>query len=501
VRALKGLLDIEVGLPNFELSASNRYVIKVDEGVKQLRPFIVSLVATRKQCLTDEDIRELITMQEDLHNGIGRRRKKASIGFHDLEKIRFPLLYTSVDKNFSFVPLDKRENYTIEQILEKFETGLEYGYIVKDRERCPIILDSNNAVLSFPPIVNGNETKIITSVKDILVEITANNKRTAQDMIAIIAMNLFDAGFRIHPVTILDSITGNKELTPLMEPLAMQVNSNYVNKVLGLNLSIQEISTCLLKSRLGVIHDTTKSGRIMCTVPRYRTDIFHQIDIVEEAAIGYGIFNLQPTMPLSKTSGKKSELTWLFNAIREILTGLGMLEIVGFSLIGKKVEHELLGLKDNMKQAITVEGTKSTEYEVLRESLVPSLLYTLSHNIHEVYPQKIFEIGKVFRLSGFTKEYWNIGVAIAHNLASYTEVKSVMQALLNECFGPKYSNTISTPATHNNMYIDGRCANILLNEKKIGVLGEIAPVCLENFKLRTPVAAFELNVSAVLVEN
>ena len=155
------------------------------------------------------------------------------------------------------------------------------------------------------------------------------------------------------------------------------------------------------------------------------------------------------------------------------MTGLGLLEVLSFSLIGKKVEYELVGLKDNIKQAIIVEGTKSTEYEVLRESLIPSLLYTLSHNIHEVYPQKIFEIGKVFTLSGFTKEHWNIGAAIAHNLATYTEAKSVLQELLNKCFSAQKKTTISTPPTHNDMYIDGRCANVLKKKKKVGVIGEM----------------------------
>ncbi len=500
-RALKGLLEIDVGIPKFELSVDSTYTIKVEESVKELRPYIVSLVATRRQNLSDEDIRELITTQEDLHNGIGRRRKKVSIGLHDLDKITFPLSYTSVNKSFSFVPLDRQENYTIEQILEKLETGLEYRHILKDTENYPIILDSNNAVLSFPPIVNGNETKISTNVKNVLVEITANDKSTAQEAIAIIAMNLFDAGFKIQPVTIYDSISRNKELTPLMEPKLMQVDSNYINQMLGLNLSIKQISFCLQKNRLGVIHDITENGKITCVVPRYRADIFHPIDIVEEAVIGYGVFNLQPTKTLSKTSGKKSDLACLFSAVREILAGLGILEILSFSLVSKKVEYELMGIKENMKRAITVEGTKSTEHEVLRTSLIPSLLYTLSHNIHEAYPQKIFEIGKVFGLSGLTREYWNIGVAIAHSLASYTEAKSVVQELLDECFSPKYSDPISTLATHNDMYIDGRCANILSNKKKIGIIGEIAPICLENYKMRVPVVAFELNISSILMKS
>jgi phenylalanyl-tRNA synthetase beta chain len=498
IRAIKGLLEIEVGIPNFRLSASSNYVIKVDKSVKQVRPYIVSLVAKRKENLTNEDIKDLIAMQEDLHNGIGRRRKKASIGIHNLDQVQFPLTYTTADENFAFTPLDKPVDCTIKQILNELDTGIEYGFIVKGAERYPIILDSKNTVLSFPPIVNSNATKITANIKNILVEVTATNKRTAEDTIAIIAMSLFDSGYEIQPVTIDDIDTGKKELTPKMDPKRMQIDSSYINQVLGLNLDIHDISFCLNKSRLGTEIEEKQNGKLACTIPRYRTDIFHQIDIVEEVAIGYGVFNFQPTLPWSKTSGAKSDLTSFFNVAREILIGLGMLEILNFSLVSKKVQYQLMGIRDDITKVISVNGTKSSEYEVLRDSLIPSLLQTLSHNIHQEYPQKLFEIGKVFQLSNALDEHWNVGVVIAHNTASYTETKSTMQELLNGCFGPKYASMVFTPAVYNSMFIQGRCANIIFNEKNIGIIGEITPVAVENFKLRVPVAAFELNMSSLL---
>lgn len=500
VRALKGLFEIEVGIPNFNLSSSqSQYLIKVNESIKQLRPYIVSLVAKRKENLTNEDIKELISMQEDLHNGIGRHRKKASIGIHNLDKIQFPLLYTTTEGDFSFIPIDKQNRYTIKQILNELDSGREYGFILKDAKRYPIILDANNSVLSFPPIVNSNATRLSTDIKKILIEVTGINRQTAEDTIAIIAMSLFDAGFRINPVTIYDTKTGNMESTPMMEAKNMQIDAGYINQVLGLNLTIQEISSSLKKSRLGVDMEAGKAGKLICTIPRYRTDIFHQIDIVEEAVIGHGIFNLQPSIPWSKTSGETSNLTKLFNATREILVGMRMLEILTFSLVSKKVQYELVGTEDNVSNAISVEGTKSSEYEVLRDSLIPSLLQTLSHNVHEEYPQKLFEIGKVFRMSdGHLDEHWSVGVVIAHNLANYTEAKSVVQELVKGCFGPIYARAVSTPASYNGMFMEGRCANITLNRKNIGIIGEITPGAIANFKLRVPVAAFELNLSSLL---
>jgi phenylalanyl-tRNA synthetase beta chain len=496
VRALKGLLKIEVGVPKFKFSTNNRNVIIVNESVKQLRPHIVSLVATRKKNLTNEDIKELITTQEDLHNGMCRHRKKASIGIHNLDKVQFPLTYTTAEKNFSFVPLDRQYEYTMKQILDELDSGKEYGTILSDAERYPIIIDSNGTVLSFPPIVNGNTTRLGSDVRNILIEVTAINKHTAEDTIAIIAINLFDMGFNIHPVIVDYTKPRHKELTPNMKPKSMPVDIGYVNQVLGTNLTRQEISFCLKKCRLGTGLEPLRRGRLNCSIPRYRTDIYNQIDIVEEAALGYGIFNLQPSMPSSKASGTKSEITKLFNAIREILIGMGTLEITNYILVSKKVQFELVGTGNNIRNAISVDETKSNEYEVLRDSLIPSLLQTLSHNVHEEYPQRLFEIGKVFHRSDSLEERWNVGVVIAHNSANYTAAKSTMQELFNGSFGPEYANSISTPAAYNAMFLEGRCAHINFNEMNIGILGEISPMIVQNFKLRVPVAAIELNVSS-----
>ena len=67
-------------------------------------------------------------------------------------------------------------------------------------------------------------------------------------------------------------------------------------------------------------------------------------------------------------------------------------------------------------KVLRVDATKSAEHELLRDALIPSLLKTLSHNVHEEYPRKLFEIGKVFTDRIIT-ESWSIGAVIAHNKA------------------------------------------------------------------------------------
>jgi phenylalanyl-tRNA synthetase beta chain len=175
------------------------------------------------------------------------------------------------------------------------------------------------------------------------------------------------------------------------------------------------------------------------------------------------------------------------------MVGLQILEIVNFSLVSKKIQYELPGI-DQPDNLASVRATKSSEHEVLRDMLLPSLLKSLSRNVHEEYPQKLFEIGKTFEWSKNINEYWSLGAVVAHNTADYTEVKSIMHTLLKLSFGKSVTTKV---ATHP-IFINGRCANIIVDEESVGIIGEITPFAIDNFKVRVPVAAFELNISKLL---
>ena len=484
-RALRGLLGIEIGLPKFRIAGKSGLAVKVDPAVKRIRPHIVALAA-RNGRLDNETIKQLIAMQEDLHNGVGRRRKKASIGIHNLDAIKFPISYSTAGGDYSFAPLGESTEQSIYRILKESDIGKQYGHILAGSDKYPIIVDSARTVLSFPPIINGNATKVDETCHNLFVEVTATDQKAAEDTLAIIAAALYDAGFEIRTVTI-DS--GKKAETPQMKPRIITADIDYINSILGLALDAKQAIRCLKKSRL----DARASGRkIVCTVPRYRTDISHAIDIAEEVSIGYGIFNLEPKFPASPTAGQKNSLSIYFDAVREALTGLGMLESLSFSLTSEEVQYGAFGIMN--KDMLSVDGSKSIEHEILRDSLVPSLLQSLSRNVHEEYPQKLFEIGKTFHKDGTIAESWKIGAVVAHADAGYTEIKSAMQALLKSCFG----KDVSAKASTNPMFMEGRCAEIIVDSRTIGVIGEITPLALANFKLRVPVAGFEIDLSGII---
>jgi phenylalanyl-tRNA synthetase beta chain len=484
-RALRGLLGIETGIPKFRIAGRSGLAIRVDPSVKKIRPHIVALVA-RNGRLDDETIKQLIAMQEDLHNGVGRRRKKASIGIHNLDAIKFPAAYKAVGGEYSFVPLGESAEKSITQILKESDIGRQYDHILADSDKYPVIVDRTGMTLSLPPIINGNATKVDATCRNLFVEVTAIDQKAAEDTLAIITTTLYDAGFEIRTVTI-DS--GKKIETPQMNLKTISVDIGYINSILGLEFDTKQAVKCLKKSRL----DAKASGRkITCTVPRYRTDISHAIDIAEEVAIGYGIFNLEPVFPASPTAGQKNSLSNYFDAIRSSLTGLGMLESLSFSLTSTEVQYGAFGVSG--ENALSVDGSKSIEHEILRDSLVPSLLQSLSRNVHEEYPQRLFEIGKIFHNDNSITENWYVGVAIAHADAGYTEARSALQALLKSCFGMD----LSTKAAASSMFMEGRCAEILIDGRSIGMIGEVSPLALGNFKLRVPVTAFEIDLSGII---
>jgi phenylalanyl-tRNA synthetase beta chain len=484
-RALRGIMGIETGMPKFKLGRTNLSVV-VDSQTRTTRPHIVALVA-KGGTLDNTTIKQLITMQEDLHDGIGRRRKKASIGLHNLDSIRFPVSYTVADPKFSFVPLGESSPTTIRQVLEETATGRQFGRILGHVDRYPVIVDKSGSLLSLPPIINGDVTKVDEKTRNLFVEVTATGRQVADDVLAIIAVTLRDAGFDVSSVDIRNG--GKTFKSPEMGTTSISVDVTYVNSVLGLNLDARQITSCLKKSRLGAL---AKGSRIICEIPRYRTDISHPIDIAEEVAIGFGIYNLEPTLPASSSAGTRSAESKYINAIREVLAGLGMLESLNFSLTSFDTEY---GLFDKSAlDPLGVEGPKSAEHEFLRDSLIPSLLQSLSRNVHEEYPQKLFEIGKVFHGGSAIRENWAIAAVTAHENASYTEIKSYMQALLNSGFGM----SCNTASASSPFFIPGRSANIMVDGGVVGSIGEVIPLALEKLKMRVPVSAFEIDLGTLL---
>ena len=459
------------------------YKVKIEKAVKKVRPFTACAIVKDLK-LNNEKIKEIIDIQEKLHLTIGRKRKKLAIGIYPLEKIKLPITYTAKKpEDIKFIPLEMDKELNAMQILRQHPTGREYAFLLENCDVFPVFIDANNKVLSMPPIINSQETgKIDEKTKDVFIECSGFNLEYLKKTLNIIVTCLQDMGGKVYSM----EITGEDKFTsPDLSEEKLEFKIENINKTLGLELGEKEIKKYLEMMGIGFEKEKDK---FYALIPCYRVDILHWIDLTEEVAIAYGYENFEAEIPKIATIAEEDKFSRTKKVIANILSGLGLLEVSSFHLNSKEdIKKSYFDFKD----FIEIENSK-TEYNVLRIDLLTNLLKIFSENLDSQYPQKIFEIGKVFEF-GKTEtginEKQRIAIAITDENINFTELKQILDYLFK-----MINKEYKIQETENNNFVSGRVGKILVNEKEIGVIGEIAPRVLKNFKLKTPVCALELNL-------
>jgi phenylalanyl-tRNA synthetase beta chain len=490
VRGLKGYLGLEIGLPIYRIENDKKFRIEIN-GSHSSRPYIRALVV-KNVGLDNDIIKMLIDMQEDLHTGPCNKRKAASIGLHNLDKIRFPLSYSTASPEVSFVPLDSSQARSLNEILSSTEVGKKYSYLLGKTKEFPILLDVQNEVVSFPPIVNSKYTRLDNSSKGIFVEITAIDPRVADLIIAIYAAMFFDMNFQVYHVE-LNETKGSTTKSPDMRPSSVSASFTEINRCLGTKFPRREIVGAAARSRLGT--RVSSNGELTCFVPKYRNDVRGVRDLIEEVLIGLGISKLSPTLPMVNVTGGRNAYSVLIDKIKEVLVGLGLLELRNFNIVSSLMQFDSMGLKAEESSFFKIENSLLSGHDILRNSLLPSLIDTIGHNIHSPYPQNIFEIGKVFTKGEPETEKWHLCVVLAYNKADYTSIKSILQAFLKVAFGKE---AVTTPLAYSVEYAKGRSAGIVVEGNTVGKIGEISGFVRQSHRIRVPIAAYELDLSFFL---
>lgn len=477
-QGLRGLAGVEAGSPRLPLQRRGAYSLRAARAPRD-RPAITA-IAARGGLLGERGVQQLLSMQEDLHAGIGRRRRASSIGLHNIDAMRFPLEYAAVSRGETMAPLGSKRVITLSEVLETTEQGAEYGGLLADGERVPALTDAQGTVVSFPPIINSSRTAITPATRGILVEVTGMERRHVEDALSVVAATLAAAGFGLHEV----GVSGGGNATPRLEPRRMQVHADLVCGTLGVELSPKEIAECIRRSRI----DATASGkRISCSVPRHRFDIIGEMDLVEEALLGHGLGRMSPELPAQEAAGSASPESSGIARVSACMVGLGHTEVVNASLVG---EPALRGLADaEVASMPAVASPKSRAHTTLRPSLVPGLLDVLSRNVHESYPQRLFEVGTAFARGDPVAERTVLAAASAHSAASFTEAKSAAAAVLR-----LLGHDIATRAAPHVAYAAGHSADIVAGGRVVGTVGDVRADALARLRIREPVAAFELDL-------
>ncbi len=479
-RAIRNFTTNRPKLTKYKTS-KGKIKLKIHPSVKQVRPHIVCAVV-RNVKITDDLIASLMQVQEKLHDTLGRKRKKVAIGIHDLKRVAPPFTYKAVSpSSIRFVPLDISKDMTLDEILKKHPKGKEYAHIINKAKKWPIIVDKKNRVLSFPPIINSELTRVTKKTRTLFIDVTGTDEQAITQALNILVTSFADRGCKIETVQLI----GKKSMhTPNMDRWKIKVDVGYVNKILGLQLGKKDMKKLLEKM------DIEFDGR-NASIPAYRTDVMHQIDIVEDIAIAYGYDKFEPTVPAVPTIGRPLEKNDYYYTAKQIMVGIGLQEVVSLTL--SNFEDEFDKMNAPRKPVAETLNSVTPECSICRRDVLPSLMDVLAHNQHREYPQRIFEVGDTVLLDSKeetgAKNVKKLACTVADTRVSYAEVSAVLDSFINN-MGLKYE---LKPAKHPS-FIDGRAADVYAKGKKVGIIGEIHPSVLNKWKLEMPVVAFELDL-------
>lgn len=487
-RAIRAFLEIEPGLKEFPVKKSGKKII-VSKGLEKIRKYI-SCGIVRGVEINDELIKDYMQLQDALTATHGRNRRKASIGLYVFDDIKFPIHYTlEKPERISFEPLGHEEVMDGKTIIEQHEKGIEFGQIISKFPKWPLLIDSDNQVLSLPPIINSNILgKITEETSNIFVEVTGTHLPTVNQALNIMVTSLAQRKGSIESLSIVypdETI----DITPDLRPLKMTVTKQEIEELLGLELDDAEI----LKSigRVGY-NATIKGKKISVEAPAYRTDILHPVDVIEDLAIGYGFDRIIPTMPSTMTQGKLQSITRLKNKVRDLMVGMEYQEILSYIMTSPTTLTEKILREDPV---VITTNPRSMDYSVLRNAIFPILMDFASQNQHADFPQRIFEVGDVV-VPNESKETRTDQIPSVCGLVTDVKVnitdlmKDIGYLLRNLDLDDKFKFVTSIDPT----FINGRTAQIIVNDKIVGLFGEVAPEVLNNFEITSPIVVFEIRL-------
>lgn len=385
---------------------------------------------------------------------------------------------------------------TLQAILEQHPKGTEYAAILAGAPRYPLLMDRDQKVLSFPPIINSREIgEVKVGDRDLFVEVTGTDLRMVIVAINILAADLSDRGATIEPVETrfpFETAFGEKVVMPYDLSSPVTVSLAEVESALGEKVTKTELKQLLVSYGYQL---KTRGNRFEAKPPLYRDDVMHPVDLIEDVAISRGFDSFRPVMPERATVGGLSAQEFFSDQVREMMVGFGFQEIISNILCSRTELADRMGLPGI--ELVEIENVMSQQYNALRNSVLPSLLRVEAASSKAFYPHRIFEMGEVVKRDPGSKQGSRdmrcLGAFLSHPAANFSELHSFLD-LLFYYLGKEYR---LEPVVHPS-FIEGRVGRILVREKECGVIGELHPQVLENWQIAIPCTVFEVELNPLL---
>ncbi len=474
-RRRQGRYDMRGPVTTLDISQAPRY-----------RPYaFLSIVRGVK--LDDEAIRQLFQLQEKLHLSHCGDRALVSIGLYDLDKLRPPFRYVAVE-DAEFVPLGYDTPMSLSEVLERTEKGVKYAHLVR-RGEYPLLVDSSGEVMSFPPILNSETNKITEETRNVVIDVTGTEPWLMLKVLNIVTTSVLERGYGeavVESVKIVgaDGIPG---VTPDLTGTVLRVELENVSGLVGWVGSADDVKVILEK--MGYSVEEMTGDAVVVWAPPWRADVLSWVDVAEDIAAGYGYGRLRPEVLPPTHWGREHLLERVSSVLRDIMVGLGFNEVVNYMLIDAGLLKEF-----GYGRFIEIENPKMVTYSAVRPSLLPSMVLTVKENASLTPPMKVFEVGDAVVLENSEPAtYRGLGFAIANTKLSLTDGLVVIKALFRAIDTDVALRAGMTPLT-----IPGRTASVVVNDKAVGVVGEVHPRVLKVLGIEYPVVVGELVLNDVI---
>ena len=493
--------------PKFKVkvpSADQLLKMTVLPNTKTVRPYVVAAVL-RNLKFTPENYNSFIELQDKLHQNMCRKRTLVAIGTHDLDTIKGPFVYDArrpVDIRFK--PLNQTVEVNGVELMEMYskESHLKaYLPIIQDKEFYPVIYDANNVVLSLPPIINGDHSKITLNTRNVFIECTATDLHKAEivlDTMVTMFSEYCENKFEIEGVEVTQ-LDGTKCTYPLLSERVEIIDPVDVNRKVGIQISEAQMTTLL--SKMGLEASVTAENKIQVRIPPTRSDILHACDIVEDVAIGYGFNNIQKTIPKTNCFSNEFEINRLTDLLRLELAMCGYTEALTFTLCSREDVAEKLCKKIEQVPAVHISNPKTLDFQVARTTLLPGLLKTIGSSRNMPLPLKIFEVSDVVlndkEAEVGARNERRLAVAFYNKQSGFEIVHGLLDRIMQVLEVP-WKTGYNIKHHEDSTYMSGRCAAIYVQDKMVGTLGVLHPDVIHNFELSLPCCVLELNLEAFL---
>ena len=484
----------------------------VYDSVNEVRPVGLSAIL-RDINFTNETLKGFMDLQDKLHNNICRGRKLVSMGTHDLDTVKGPFTYRALKpEHIHFVPLNREEEVNgdgLMAILKEDPKLGKYLYLLEGKEKYPVMMDSKGIIMSLPPIINSQHTKMTLNTHNVLLDVTGLDYTKCEIVLnTLIAMfSIYSkTPFTVEEVKVINQKTNEGKIYPDLTPRIFKTDVKYLKTLTGIN-DIEPEKIVELLEKMELKAKVLSKDEIEVSAPITRSDILHPCDIAEDLAISYGYNNIPKQLTKTKTHGIQQPYNKLADLFRNEMSMGGYVEFLTMALLSHKDMFTNLLKDERDDKTVKILYSKTKEFEYIRSSLIPGILKSIEGNKANQLPFKIFEISDVVLIDKENETGASNRRKLCFAYANTTSAMEVIQGmvdLLMKKIGlifndEKTDKRYTIKKSNNPIFFEDRQAEIFIQDNiNVGIYGIIHPKVLKNFGIKSPVTLCEIDLQTIM---